>query len=240
MDPTQVESADTRVARAVPVSQAFAWYEQAMRLFKLAPLTWCVLGLITVGAELGLQFVPGVGVAIAKIVVPVIECGMIIGAVAVDRGAPLRVRMAFAGFLAPPAAIAAIIAAALLIVGAEALTGYAIAGVNLFQSGGEEPTLTGMQLTTIFAVGTLVSLPLMFVPFAALLDDASFARAFSESARGFALNVLPLLVFGVLALVLVLIGLLSFGVGLIAVFPLLTAASYAAWKDVYSVSAPSG
>jgi len=78
------------------------------------------------------------------------------------------------------------------------------------------------------------------VPFAALLDDASFARAFSESARGFALNVLPLLVFGVLALVLVLIGLLSFGVGLIAVFPLLTAASYAAWKDVYSVSAPTG
>ena len=240
MDPAQVEIADERVARPVPVSHAFAWYEQAMRLFKLAPLTWCVLGLITVGTELALQFVPAVGVAIAKIVVPVIECGMIIGAVAVDRGAPLQVRMAFAGFFAPPVAIAAIVTAALLVVGAEALTGYAIADVNLFEPGGDEPTLSGMQLTTIFAVGTLVSLPLMFVPFAALLDNATFARAFSESARGFALNVMPLLVFGALALVLVLIGLLSFGVGLIAVFPLLTAASYAAWKDVYSVAVPPG
>ena len=51
---------------------------------------------------------------------------------------------------------------------------------------------------------------------------------------------MPLLVFGALALVLVLIGLLSFGFGLIAVFPLLTAASYAAWKDVYSVAVPPG
>ena len=78
----------------------------------------------------------------------------------------------------------------------------------------------------------------MFVPFAALFDGASFTRAFSASARGFALNVLPLLLFGALALVLVLIGLLSFGFGLIAVFPLLSAASYAAWKDIYAVASP--
>ncbi|MEP6941709.1 MAG: hypothetical protein ABI981_02165 [Betaproteobacteria bacterium] len=238
MDPSiaPAEHPGPRVPRAVPLGHAFAWYQEAMRLFKRAPLTWCVLGLITVVVELGLQFVPSVGVAIAKIVVPVIECGMIIGAVAVDRGVALQVRMAFAGFAAPPVAIAAIVVSALLIVGAEALTAYWIAGVNLLEPGGDEPTLSGMQLAMIFAVGTLVSLPVVFVPFAALLDNASFARAFAESARGFVLNVVPLLVFGALALVLVLIGLLSFGFGLIAVFPLLTAASYAAWKDVYSVA----
>ena len=70
-----------------------------------------------------------------------------------------------------------------------------------------------------------------FVPFAALFEGASFTRAFATSARGFALNILPLLIFGALALVLVLVGLLSYGFGLIAVFPLLSAASYAAWKE---------
>jgi uncharacterized membrane protein len=237
MDPAPEETAnDAQVPRAVPIAHAFAWYEQAMRLFKRAPFTWCALGFITVAAELGLQFVPGVGVAIAKIVVPVIECGMIIGAVAVDRGAPLQMRMAIAAFGAAPGAIAAIVVAALLVFGAEAITAYGIAGVNLLDAGGDDPALDGTQLTTIFAVGTLVSLPLSFVPFAALLDNASFARAFATSARGFMLNVMPMLVFGAMALVLVLVGLLSFGIGLIAIFPLLTAASYAAWKDIWAVT----
>ena len=78
----------------------------------------------------------------------------------------------------------------------------------------------------------------MFVPFAALFERASFIQAFTTSARGFALNIAPLLIFGALALVLVLIGLLSFGFGLIAIFPLLSAASYAAWKDVYGIATP--
>lgn len=236
MPETPVTPSAAHVPRAVPVSNAFAWYEQAMRLFKRAPAVWCVLGLITLVAELGLQLVPGVGLALAKLLVPVIECGMIIGAVAVDRGAPLQVSVAFAAFAAPPAAVAAIVAAALLIFGAEALTAYGIAGVNLLEPGGDEPSLTGTELTTIFAVGTLVSLPLTFVPFAALLENASFTRAFASSARGFALNVMALLLFGALSLVLVLIGLLSYGFGLIAIFPLVTAASYAAWKDIYAVA----
>ncbi len=239
MPETPVTPDAAHTPRPVPVANAFAWYEQAMRLFKRAPAVWCVLGLITVVAELGLQLIPGVGMALAKVLVPVVECGMIIGAVAVDRGAALQVRVAFAAFGAPPSAVAAIVCAALLIFGAEALTAYGIANVNLLEPGGDDPSLTGSELTTIFAIGTLVSLPLTFVPFAALLENASFTRAFASSARGFALNVLPLLVFGALSLVLVLIGLLSFGFGLIAIFPLVTAASYAAWKDIYAVTAPT-
>ena len=208
-----------------------------MRLFKRAPVIWCVLGLITVTAELALNFVPGIGVALAKVIVPVVECGMLLGAVAVDRGEPLQIRVAVAVFAARPAALAAIVVSALLIFGVEAWTAYSIAGINLLENGDGEPSLTAAALASVFAAGTLVSLPVMFVPFAALFDGASFIRAFATSARGFALNVLPLLIFGALALVLVLIGLLSFGFGLIAVFPLLSAASYAAWKDVYAVAA---
>ncbi len=218
----------------------FAWYEAAMRLFKRAPITWCILGLITVAAELVLNFVPGIGVALAKVVVPVIECGMLLGAAAIDRGKPLQVRVAFAVFSARPAALAAIVISALLIFGVEAWTAYGIAGINLLENADNDASLSVGALAGIFAAGTLVSLPVTFVPFAALFEGASFARCFATSTRGFALNVLPLLLFGALALVLVLIGLLSFGVGLIAVFPLLSAASYAAWKDIYAVAAPPG
>jgi hypothetical protein len=220
------------------VGRVFGWYEEAMRLFKRAPAIWCVLGLITVAAELVLNFVPGIGVALAKVIVPVIECGMLLGVAAVDRGEPLQVRVAVAVFAARPAALAAIVVSALLIFGVEAWTAYSVAGVNLLENGDGEPSLTAAALASVFAAGTLVSLPVMFVPFAALFEGASFTRAFTTSARGFVMNILPLLVFGALALVLVLIGLLSFGFGLIAIFPLLTAASYAAWKDIYAAATP--
>jgi hypothetical protein len=225
--------------RAVHIGRVFYWYEEAMRLFKRAPLIWCVLGLITVAADLVLNFVPGIGLAAAKVIVPVIECGMLLGAAAIDRGEPLRVRMAVAVFGARPAALAAIVVSALLIFGVEAWTAYAVAGINLLQNGDAEPSLTAAALASVFGVGTLVSLPLMFVPFAALFEGASFIRAFATSARGFALNILPLLIFGALALVLVLIGLLSYGFGLIAVIPLVSAASYASWKDVYTAATPA-
>ena len=223
--------------RAVAASRAFTWFEDAMRLFKRAPLNWCVLGFITLATELGLQLVPGIGVAASKVIVPVVECGMLIGAAAVDRGAPLAIRYSVAVFGASPSALAAIAVSALLIFGVEALAGYALAGVNLLVPA-EESALTASTLIAVFAIGTAVSLPVLFVPFAVLFENASFGRAFAVSARGFALNVAPLALFGALALVLILIGLLSLGIGLIAVFPLLSAASYAAWKDVYAVSTP--
>jgi uncharacterized membrane protein len=211
-----------------------------MRLFKRAPLLWCALGLIIVVSELVLNFVPGIGVAAAKVIVPVIECGMLLGVAALDRGEPLRLRVAFAAFGAPPAALAAIIVSALVIFGVEAWVAYDVAGINLLENSDGGASMSMGALSAIFAAGALVSLPVMFVPFAALFEGASFTHAFATSARGFALNIAALLIFGALALVLVLIGLLSFGFGLIAVFPLLSAVSYAAWKDIYAIPAPPG
>jgi uncharacterized membrane protein len=222
--------------RAVPVGHVFGWFEQAMRLFKRAPWTWCALGLITVVAELLLNEIPVLGVAMAKVIVPVLECGMLIGAVAVDRGAPLKLRVVIAAFAAPPAALAAIIVSALLIFAAESLAAWSFAGINLLDASGDAE-FTAAQFTAVLAVGTAASLPMMFVPFAALFDEAGFATAFASSARALARNIAPLVVFAALALVLVLIGLLAYGVGLIAIFPLVNAASYAAWKDVYAVPA---
>jgi uncharacterized membrane protein len=73
---------------------------------------------------------------------------------------------------------------------------------------------------------------------AVLLERATFGRAFATSARAFSLNIAPLLLYAVLSLGLLVIGILTYGVGLIAVFPLLTAASYAAWKDIFAAPAP--
>ena len=97
--------------------------------------------------------------------------------------------------------------------------------------------LTTGVLVAVISAATFASLPLVFVPFAALFAQARFVAAFAASLRGFALNIVPLLLFGLLSLALTLVGLLMFWIGLVAVLPLLAAASYAAWKDIYRAPA---
>jgi len=224
---------------AVPLTHAFRWFEAAMRMFKVAPFAWCALGAITLASELALELVPGIGAAAAKVIVPVVECGMLVGAAAVDRGARLQIRFATAAFRARPAALAAIVLSALLVTAVETTVAYALTGANLLAEPSDE-RLTATVLLAVIGGGTLASLPLAFVPFAVLLEGATFIRAFAGSLRGFALNVVPLVLFGAVALILTMSGLvLLWGVGLVAVFPLLTAASYAAWKDIYAPVIPT-
>jgi len=218
--------------RAVPLTHAFRWFETAIRMFKVAPLAWCALGAITLLSELALELVPGVGPAAARVIVPVVECGMLLGAAAVDRGARIEMRFAISAFGARPAALAAIVLSALVATAAETTLAYALTGVNLLAETNDE-RLTTTARVAVSGAEALASLPVLFVPFAVLLENRSFAPAFATSVRGFALNVAPLILFGALSLVLIAIGALAFYVGLIAVFPLLTAASYAAWKDIY-------
>lgn len=227
----------TLAPRAVPLPHAFTWFEAAMRMFKRAPLLWCVLGSITLATKLALELVPGVGRAASEVIVPVVECGLLIGAAAVDRGGPLAIGHAVAAFRAPPRALAAIVVAALLVSAAEAITAYALAGVNLLADP-NDVRLTSSVLVAVIGVATFASLPLAFVPFAALFDQARFGQAFAASLRGFSLNVAPLILFGLLSLVLTFVGLLTALIGLIAVLPLLAAASYAAWKDIYRPQVP--
>lgn len=224
--------------RAVPLTHVFAWFEAAMRIFKRAPLRWCVLGFITIGSEFLLDLVPGIGVAAAKVIEPVIECGMLIGAAAVDRGAPLQIRFAVAAFKAPASALAAIVLPALLVSAIETAVGYALTGANLLADP-SDARLTPVALLAVGAAATLASLPFIFVPMAVLLAHAGFGRALASSVRAFTLNIAPLVLFGLLSLGLTLVGVMVYMIGLIAVAPLLAAASYAAWKDIFgSAAAP--
>jgi uncharacterized membrane protein len=161
---------------------------------------------------------------------------MLIGAAALDRGQPLLLRYCLTAFGARPGAVAAIVIGALAVFAAEAFAAYFLAGANLLAPDFDGGNLSSLAVIGTVVTGALASLPVIFVPFAVLLADASFPDAFGSSVRAFALNLAPLLLFAAIAVVLVALGLLLFGVGLIAVFPLLSAASYAAWKDIYVVA----
>ena len=227
--------------RIVPWRHALAWYEEAMRLFKRAPATWAALAVITIAAEFALQAVPGLGALLSQAVTPLVACGLVYAAATADRGAAPSPFQAFKAFRAPAGAVFAVIATALLTFAAEAFAAWWVAGTNLLGGVSAATSLTVPALTGIYTIGILASLPIMFVPFHALLEKVPPGAAFAASWNAFALNALPLLVYAAASLVLLGFALATMGLGLVLALPLWAASSYAAWKDIFGIrEAPAG
>ena len=225
-----------REIRRVPAAHAIAWYAEAMRLWRRGPLAFSLLALFLLATNLLLALVPIAGAIVAQLVLPLLECSLLYASLAADRGDRPRMRHVIAVLGAPPAALFAIVVAGLLIFGIEAVVAQAVGGVDLLAPAANAQTFTGGSLVATYAAGMALSLPLMFVPFAALFDGAGFGAAFAQSATAFARNPAPLALFGALSLALLLLGLLTSGLGLLLALPWSAAASYAAWKDIFAVA----
>jgi hypothetical protein len=221
--------------RIVPWRHALAWYEDAMRLFKRAPVIWVALAVVTIVTEMVLKAVPRVGSLLSQAVTPLVACGLVYAAAATDRGVAPSLMLAVRAFRAPFGAIAAIIASALLTFAAETFAAWWIADANLLDAGNSSMSLSSTAIAGTFAIGILASLPVMFVAFHVLFERVPPGPAFVASWNAFALNTLPLLVYSAASLVLMGIGLATFGLGLVLALPLWAGSSYAAWKDIFGI-----
>ena len=234
-DTSDLQAPPQRLAHAVPATHAFEWYREAMRLWKRGPVTFMALALATLLVDFALNLVPAAGVLLAQLAVPLAACGLLYASLAADRGG--RPRLAdLAGVLgATPGAVVAVVASGLIVFAAEALTAYLTADVNMLAPGARETALAPGTILAIYTVGMAVSLPVTFVPFAALFDGLGARAAFAQSFDGFARNPAPLAVYGLLSLLLLLLGWATLGVGLLLALPWWAASSYAAWKDIFGI-----
>ena len=221
--------------RIVPWRHALAWYEDAMRLFKRAPMTWLALAVATIATQFALRAIPVAGLLLSELVTPLVACGLIYAAAAADRGAAPSLSLAVAAFRAPSGAIGAVVASALFTSAAEALAAWWIADANLLDLGAASAQLTGPAIGGIYTIGMLASLPVMFVAFPVLFERVRPGAAFAASWRAFALNTFPLLIYSAASLLLLGFGVATMGVGLVLALPLWAASSYAAWKDIFGV-----
>ena len=220
--------------RVVPWRRALAWYEEAMRLFKLAPLAFVGLAFVTIATELLLKMAPGALSLAGEIITPLVACGLLYACAAADRREAPSLRLAALVFRSRASVIAAIVGASLVTFGAQALAGWWIADANLLVAEGVTQ-LSVSAVLGVYAIGTLASLPVTFVPPLALFERVTLREAFVASGLAFAQNTVPLLVYGAVSLVLLGFGLLTAGFGLVLVLPLWAASSYAAWKDIFGV-----
>jgi len=220
--------------RIVPWRHALYWYEEAMRIFKFAPLSFVGLAVVTLATEIALKTLPGLFALIGEIVTPLVACALLYASAAADRRAAPSPRLFLLVFQAGGNAIAAIVGASLVAFVAEGLAAWWIADVNPLVIE-DMAKVSGPAILGIMAIGVLASLPVTFVPMLILFERVSIRKAFAASGIAFAQNTMPLLVYGAASLVLLGFGLLTLGLGLAFALPLWAASSYVAWKDVFGV-----
>jgi hypothetical protein len=221
--------------RVVPWRHAFAWYEEAMRLWKRAWLPFAILAILTLGTEFGLRAGPDAVALAAEIVTPLIACGLVFACAAVDRREVPSPWLALGAFRAGTNAIASVVLASAVTLAAQVFAAWWIADANLLHPGPAAIDLTPSDVIGIYAISSLASLPVTFVPFHVLLEGVPLRRAFAASAIAFAQNTLPLVIYGAGSLVLLGFGLLTHLLGFLIALPLSTAAAYAAWKDIFGI-----
>ncbi|HMA30724.1 MAG TPA: hypothetical protein VKT00_02815 [Casimicrobiaceae bacterium] len=206
-----------------------------MLLWKRGPFGFSALALAILAANLALNLLPAIGIAIGQGLIPLAECSLLYASLAADRGDRPRLRHLAAIAGASPGALAAVVVAGAAVFGAEALVAMEFGGIDMLAPAADVPVSASALIVT-YAAGMLVSLPLTFVPFAVLFDGIPFGEAFAQSFAAFARNPGPLAVWGALSFGLLMLGLLTDGVGLLLALPWSAAASYAAWKDIFGVS----
>ena len=224
----------------MPALRALAWYAEAMRLWKRGPATFAGLAFVTLVASIAFEPIPILGFVAANVIAPLLATGMLYASLAADRGEGPGMKHTLMVFAAPANAQAAVVLAGLVTFAAEAFAAFELAGVNLFLPTIDTANLPMRVVVAIYVAGMVTSLPLTFVPFAALFDGEGLRAAFVASARGFTRNVPALALYAGISLVLLLIGLATMGVGLVLVLPWIAAASYAAWKDIFGLVGPAG
>jgi uncharacterized membrane protein len=223
------------VPRAVPAAHALDWFREAMHLWKCGPFAFSVLAVIVLVVNRVLVLIPTVGSLIAQIAIPIIACGLQYASLAADRGDRPRVAHLFAVLSASPAAWIAVIGADFVVFVVEIVIASLVTDADFLDTLLDPSSVSAGVTLALVTGGIVLSLPFMFVPYAALFDRVSIRSAYAQSVAAFAQNLGPLLVYAAVSCVLVLFGLATYGVGLVLALPLLAASAYAGWKDVFAV-----
>lgn len=224
----------------VPIGRGLGWIGDGFRYFGQSAGIWILITIIYFVILIFSSFVPFA----TNILQPMLVGGLMIGLHNQDNGGSLEVQHLFEGFNQAASKLALLGA---LILGITILMmiamliilfiGIAIVSA-LDSSGGPSPVV----IATLLLIGIPIMLAVMLVlmsvswfgPPLVALHDLPVGEAFKMSIQGLKRNILPFIVFTFFMMLLFMLSALTFYLGLLVVIPVLMAASYASWKDVFT------
>lgn len=248
--PIDLDAASDRLGEpnAVEAGRGWGWIQDAWGLFKQAPWAWIGALLLFYLIIIVVSLVPLIGGLATAVLGPMFTAGLMLGAQAQDRGEGFGVGRLFAGFSVRPGPLALVGVVYLVLA---LLIGLVIALLFILMVGSSgmmtpSPTMTPEQFEAMAAgpqfmlpvlIALLLGIPLamamFFAPALVALDAVPVMQAFKLSFMGCLRNILPFLVFGLIAFVLLFVGAIPFLLGWLVLLPVLTIAVYTAYRDIF-------
>ena len=247
---TQPQEGAMRGPSRVPASHGWDWIARGFWHFKTNPAAWILTLILFVGISIVVGLVPMVGPLVTSVLSTVFTGGIMLGAREQERGEDFRVGHLFAGFRDNLGSLSLV--GLLYLLGGilvAALIGGLMFGSMMslmveadpFAFETQDPALLfpdpGPMGIIALLVGTLLFVPLvmavLFAPALVMLDGLSATAAMKQSFVGCLKNILPFLIYGIIACLLLLLAIIPLGLGLLVVWPILTAAIYVAYRDIF-------
>ena len=231
--------------RSVSAGRGTSWIGEGWSMFSSAMGTWVGMSLVAGMILLALNLVPLVGF-VAAFLTPFIMAGWAIGCERMRNEGEVRFEDLFGGFSENfgPLAIASLIyfaanMAAMMI--AMGITFVLVGSVFALGVGGAPDTLIEGGVLAGALLGALIflaiTLPVImliwFAPTLIVLHKVAPVEAMKRSFSGCLKNLLPFLIFSLVAFALLIGGMLALFIGLLFVSPWLACSNYAAYRDIY-------
>ena len=237
------------VSRGVEAGLCRAWIGEGFATFKASPLNWVIITVLLIVIQIILGLIPIIGQIAGNIIWPLFIAGIMLGCAALDEGDDLTIGHLFAGFSAKPGPLIGLGAMYLvMLLGVGIVVGIlaAISGIGMAglagaggggMPGGEAVAVGGILMLVLVAMGLFlpVIMAIWFAPALMVLADKGVFESLKLSFVGCLKNIIPFLIYGIIALVLLIIGAIPIGLGWLVVIPLLWGSLYASYRDIYGV-----
>lgn len=235
----------------VEAGRGWGWIVEGWQLFAQTPGVWIVLLLIYLAISVVLSIIPLVGLLAHALLNPLLIGGLFYGVAAQARGEPLEVAHLFRGFqdqerMGPLIVLGAISVAGYVLIGLviAVLIGGGLAAWFVLDSSGMDVSsqtleilLMGAALLAgliVLTIGALITMALFYgIPLVMLAGQNAWPAVQDSIAACWA-NMLPLLVFGLVYLVLIVVAAIPFGLGFLLLFPVTICAVYASYREVFA------
>ncbi len=245
----QAPSGNVPVPRARPAGRGWSWIAEAWGLFKDSPIAWILALILFIAILMVLGLIPVVGGIATTLIGPILTGGLMLGARAQDQGEGFRIQYLFAGFSTRTGPLV-LLGVIFLLLGLLVALVMGVLFALMLGLGGSDVLAPGMLLSPAQAetwMSTLTILPVLvtlllvipvimamyFAPLLVALDGVEVIESLRLSLLGCLRNILPFLVSGGIALVLLFIGALPILLGWLVVVPVLSISVYTAYRDIF-------
>jgi uncharacterized membrane protein len=228
--------------RTVPAKQGARWIADGWRLFQQRPGTWIAVGLIELLVMLLLASIPFVGV-LTSVFLMLWAGGVMAAADRCRTTGTARVADVIEGIRVKREALLVAGAILMLILFAgDLLAGYT-GGADTFavllkgysNTRGDDPlsSLPWAVLIAYVLVGVVGAMAMWLAPALIVLQGAAPVDALKTSFVVAWRNACPAAIYGLIVGLLVIAALITFGLGMLVVGPLIYLSTYAAYRDIF-------